>query len=314
MRTVPTHLALVALVLTAGLMLGATYRAATSNVESAPIDDAACIECHESDAEALVGTAHDVSAHRVVSCMSCHAGTPPQHLEEPEEFPAPDLDEISADSLASRCTDCHADAHALNLLERDPHRDAGLACASCHRVHDVSHRVGLLIDDDPALCFSCHPSQKGDFAMPTHHPVVEGVVRCGDCHVSVAQSAKQHVPSGPSETCTTCHAMFQGPYPFEHASIVDHSTEEGGCLNCHASHGSAHPRLLKQSYQAPDYALCSQCHVVPKHQFNANHGSQWAGVPCADCHVDVHGSYDNAKLLDPSLVSQGCFAAGCHAY
>jgi DmsE family decaheme c-type cytochrome len=200
------------------------------------------------------------------------------------------------------------------LFERDPHRDAGLACAACHRVHDTQHRVGLLIDDEPTLCFSCHASQKGEFAMPTHHPVMEGVVRCSDCHQSVAQSAKQHVPSGPSETCTLCHAMFEGPYPFEHAAAVDYSTEEGGCLNCHAPHGAPNPRLLKQSYQAPDFALCSQCHSVPGHQFNVNHGSQWAGVPCADCHVDVHGSYDNAKLLDPSLQAQGCFVAGCHTY
>jgi DmsE family decaheme c-type cytochrome len=312
MRTPSTHHGPLAIAVAVGLVVGASYRAAISTVEVDPIHDAACLECHESDADALIGTAHDMKANRVVSCMSCHAGTPAAHLEEPEENPAVDPEDASADTLIAICTDCHADPHALNVFERDPHRDAGLACAACHRVHDTHHRVGLLIDDEPTLCFSCHAAQKGDFSMPTHHPVMEGVVRCSDCHQTVAQSAKQHVPSGPSETCTLCHTMFEGPFPFQHAAAVDYSTEEGGCLNCHAPHGAPNPRLLKQSYQAPDFALCRQCHSVPKHEFNSQHGSQWAGVPCSDCHVDVHGSYDNARLLDPSLVTQGCFVAGCH--
>jgi DmsE family decaheme c-type cytochrome len=276
------------------------------------ITDAACMDCHDDVAHTLLSTVH--AATQKVSCLDCHAGAATEaHVEDPDILPVNPA-RLTADSLITTCTACHGDPHALNLFERDPHRDAGLACTACHSVHNSKARIGLLVDHEPDLCFSCHASQKGDFALPTHHPVLEGVVRCGDCHVSVAQSAKQHVPSGPSETCTQCHAMFQGPYPFEHAAVVDYSTEEGGCLNCHAPHGSANPRLLKQSYQSPDFALCQHCHSVPKHQFNANHGSQWAGVPCADCHIDVHGSYDNAKLLDPALQSQGCFAVGCHTY
>jgi DmsE family decaheme c-type cytochrome len=280
--------------------------------EPSTLTEAACMDCHDDVAHRLLGTAHAASPK--VSCLDCHAGAATEaHVDDPEQLPVNPA-RLTADSLTLVCTTCHADAHALNLLERDPHRDAGLACVACHSVHDSKSHVGLLVDDDPQLCFSCHASQKGDFSMPTHHPVGEGVVRCGDCHVSVAQSAKQHVPSGPSETCTRCHALMEGPYPFEHAATVDYSTQEGGCLNCHAPHGSANPRLLKQSYQSPDYALCMHCHSVPKHENNVNHGSQWAGLPCADCHVDVHGSYDNAKLLDPSLQAQGCFAVGCHAY
>ena len=313
MKTVPARLVPVALAVVAGLVLAATYRAAISTVESEPLDDAACIECHESDADALTGTAHAVKGNRVVSCMSCHAGTPAEHLEEPEDHPAANPETFPADSLVARCTTCHEDAHALNLFERDPHGDADLSCAACHSVHDGTH-VGLLVDEEPKLCFSCHAGQKADFTMPTHHPVAEGVMKCSDCHVSVAQSAKQHVATGPSETCLQCHAGFAGPFPFEHQAAVDYSTEQGGCLNCHAPHGSPNPRLLVTSYQPPQFALCSQCHDVPGHRFNSNHGTQWAGVPCADCHVDVHGSYDNKNLLDPSLTAQGCFAVGCHTY
>jgi DmsE family decaheme c-type cytochrome len=292
-------------------LISLAFQGAESS-EPSTLTDAVCMDCHEDVAHALLGTAHAMSSK--VSCLDCHAGAATEaHVDDPDLLPVNPA-RLAPDSLTAKCTECHADAHPLNLFERDPHRDAGLACAACHSVHNPGQHIGLLKDAETTLCFSCHAAQKGDFAMPTHHPVLEGVVRCSDCHQSIAQSAKQHVPSGPSETCTRCHAMFEGPFPFEHAAAVDYSTEEGGCLNCHAPHGSPNPRLLKQPYQAPDFALCSQCHSVPKHQNNINHGTQWAGVPCADCHVDVHGSYDNAKLLDPALQAQGCFAVGCHAY
>lgn len=288
------------------------FEATAESSEPSKLTDETCLECHEDVAHALTGTAHALAGNKV-SCLSCHAGAATEaHVEDPDQKPV-NPGRLSADSLTTVCTTCHANAHTLNLFERDPHRDAGLACAACHKVHDNT-KLSLLKDDDPKLCFTCHAAQKADFAMPTHHPVLEGVVKCGDCHISVAQSSKQHVPSGPSDTCTKCHGVFQGPYPFEHAAAVDYSTEEGGCLNCHAPHGAPNPRLLKQPYQAPDFALCSQCHNVPLHQNNINHGTQWAGMPCSDCHVDVHGSYDNKNLLDPSLQSQGCFAVGCHTY
>jgi len=300
----------VCLIIGAWIGSAAAFFAAPSS-ERGDLTDAACLECHQSDAAALVGTAHDTAAARVVSCRGCHAGIDPAHLEDPEENPAPDLETMAADSLTRACATCHAHPHTLNLYERDPHEAAGLSCNACHRVHDNRH-LGLLIDDETNLCFSCHPATKGDFAMPSHHPVLEGVVACRECHIEVAQSAKQRVATGTGNTCTVCHARFQGPYPFEHAAAVEYSTEEGGCNTCHAAHGSAQPRLLKQPYDGPDFALCAQCHVVPGHQFNANHGAMWAGVPCSDCHVDVHGSYESKHLLDPSLATQGCFLAGCH--
>ena len=97
-------------------------------------------------------------------------------------------------------------------------------------------------------------------------------------------------------------------------ATVDYSTEEGGCLNCHAPHGSDQPRMLKQPYDVANQALCAGCHFVPRHEINNFHGTQWAGVPCSDCHVDIHGSYTNRNFLRPSLQVEGCFLAGCHTF
>jgi DmsE family decaheme c-type cytochrome len=234
-----------------------------------------------------------------------------RHVDDPDANKPVNPARLSADSLKAVCTTCHENPHALNLFERDPHDVAGLACTACHQIHQNKYAYQLK-EDQKDLCFSCHPGVRREFAMTSHHPVMDGVVDCMDCHTNVAQSPKQHKPSGAGGVCVTCHAEFQGPFPFEHPATVDYSTEEGGCLNCHAPHGSQYPRLLKESYGPPHFSLCSQCHSVPKHLNNMKHGTQWAGVPCNECHSDIHGSYTHRNLLDPSLESQGCLKAGCH--
>ena len=295
-----------------GFVVPVAQRVATSASAAGPAGDV-CLECHESAAHAMVGTAHDPAAGEVVSCLGCHAGpATDRHLDDPDQPPVNPA-RLRADSLTAVCTTCHAHPHPLNLQERDPHAGADLSCLACHQVHANEH-AGLLKDSEPDLCYGCHAGVRGDFALVSRHPVEDGIVVCSDCHMTVSQSAKQHTATGPGGTCVTCHGAFDGPFPFEHQAAVDYSTEEGGCLNCHAPHGSTQPRLLNQPYEAPHYDLCTQCHVVPGHQNNINHGTLWAGVACNDCHVDVHGSYESRYLLSPALQAQGCFTFACHQF
>ena len=74
------------------------------------------------------------------------------------------------------------------------------------------------------------------------------------------------------------------------------------------------PRLLKQPYEGPHFQLCSQCHSVPRHNWNNQHGSLFAGVPCNDCHVDIHGSYTSRYFFTPQLQADGCINSGCHRF
>jgi DmsE family decaheme c-type cytochrome len=275
-----------------------------------------CLDCHEDAAHAMMGTAHDPTVVATVTCVSCHAGPATAlHVDDPDTYRPVNPARLSADSLTAVCVACHVDPHALNLFERDPHQIANLSCTACHQMHSDKH-LALLKDDENNVCLGCHASARSGFAMPTHHPVMEGVIACRDCHIEVAQSPKQQTTSGPGGTCLSCHGSFQGPFPYEHEAAVDYSVNDGGCMNCHAPHGSTYPMFLKQSYEAPHYSLCTQCHSVPKHLNNSNHGTAFAGVPCADCHVDIHGSYVSRYLLDPSLQSQGCFpgGGGCHDF
>ncbi|HET6347668.1 MAG TPA: cytochrome c3 family protein [Candidatus Krumholzibacteria bacterium] len=272
-------------------------------------DPTVCQDCHDTQAPAMKGTAHDVLAHAIV-CTDCHTHTA-AHVDDPDTYKPLNPAKLPADSTKAVCTRCHQNPHALNLYERDPHETADLACTACHQVHQHKHAY-LLKDEQKDLCLSCHANVRQEFAKTSRHPVMDGVMECMDCHKEVAQSPKQRHPSGPTAVCVTCHGEFQGPFPFEHPAAVDYSTEEGGCMNCHSPHGSQYPRLLTQSYESPHYSLCSQCHSVPKHLNNLKHGTRWAGVPCNECHSDIHGSYTHRNLLDPSLESQGCLKAGCH--
>ena len=83
-------------------------------------------------------------------------------------------------------------------------------------------------------------------------------------------------------------------------------------MTCHEPHGSSLPRMVKQPYAPPHQQLCTQCHSVPRHFSNSMHGTSFSGVPCNDCHTDIHGSYDNRLFVNESLKAQGCFNSGCH--
>jgi hypothetical protein len=40
----------------------------------------------------------------------------------------------------------------------------------------------MLTSNEPQLCMSCHNETKSQFSKPFHHKVLEGTMRCSDCH------------------------------------------------------------------------------------------------------------------------------------
>jgi DmsE family decaheme c-type cytochrome len=274
-----------------------------------------CLGCHAGQDSSLVGTSHWTGeAHEgpaaVTACTDCHAGDRRHWEEDPAAHPMTNPAKVNAAAVAAICSDCHQNAHQQDMLEKNVHTAAGVSCTACHRVHGTRH-PSLLKADQTALCLQCHAKVEGQFARPFRHPVAEGVVECSDCHRNLDRPSRTASHDG-GNVCFDCHGEFAGPFPFEHQATLDHSAEEGGCLSCHEPHGSALPRMVKQPYAPPHAPLCSQCHSVPRHQANTMHGTQWAGVPCNDCHVDIHGSHDNRLFVNESLQAQGCFNSGCH--
>lgn len=288
-----------------------------SAAQDAVRESAVCLDCHTEAHEALQGTPHWMPSEPAegarVSCTDCHGGDSRHWEDDPEAYPMPKLRELPPHILAARCSQCHLNSHQQNMMEKNIHAKNDVGCLDCHAVHE-STRDGLLKTHQFELCTGCHATTKGDFAKPFRHPVNDEIVRCTDCHATLDVAQNRVSFQGANEACYRCHHQFQGPFPFEHQATVDYSTDEGGCLNCHDAHGSHTERMLKQPYGPPHFPLCSQCHSVPKHNFNSRHGDEWAGRACNDCHVDVHGSYSNQRFLDPSLQTQGCFNAGCHQF
>lgn len=277
-----------------------------------------CLDCHDGQQATLAGTVHalrDPGASGVpVACTDCH-GADSNHWEEnPTEYPMIDPSKLDPAAQAQLCATCHQTSHQQTMLEGNAHAAGDVNCSGCHSVHASRGHAALLKKEQPALCYDCHRNVESDFAKPYRHPVSDGVIQCSECHMTLDDTTIELSRNGINVACSRCHVEFQGPFPFEHQATLDYSVEEGSCLNCHAAHGSDHPRMIRQPYEPPHFQLCSQCHTVPGHNANPMHGTRWRGLACNTCHTDIHGSYDNRFFLRESLRAEGCLRAGCHGH
>jgi predicted CXXCH cytochrome family protein len=213
---------------------------------------------------------------------------------------------------AARCLACHETSKTQHVFNRSEHKLQGVSCEQCHSSHLLERtqnreRVGppsaqvqffarpvlteenrwlresLLRKSQPELCFGCHATIQAQFALPAHHRVPEGLMKCTDCHNAHGTLNRPQLKQTNFEACVSCHTEKRGPFVFEHASV----TVEG-CVACHSPHGSVtRNNLLRREGRF----LCLQCHVDP---FAANvphgrFGFQTRGE-CERCHVTIHGS------------------------
>ena len=243
----------------------------------------------------------------------------------------PGTNALGAKYIGSKeCEQCHEEIyknfvtadHARLVTEGPNAINAG--CESCHcpaslhsdlggevkppysftsgRARTSSYEARLAVEPARSVetvCYQCHGDVRGQFNLPSHHPVPEGKMSCTDCHSPHRGSI--HVGGGTAlltenQSCLRCHPAQRGPYVFEHEASRE------GCTVCHTTHGSVNAKMLT----ARDSNLCFKCHFQQvkggdvliggaSHSGVLNRLSQgtcWS----AGCHEAVHGSRVSSSL------------------
>jgi predicted CXXCH cytochrome family protein len=281
--------------------------------------DEICSTCHAPQAEQFAKTVHAKAASGKATygtgCESCH-GPGKAHMEAM----AAGNTEAGRKLIfsfkgkpaenADRCLYCHNSSPDQRLFDRSEHKMMGVACNQCHSSHLVIAakappktefaqakffqvperqeearwlRESLLKVKQPDLCFGCHKTIQAQFALPAHHRVPEGQIKCTDCHESHGTMNRPLLKKANFEVCVGCHAEKRGPFLYEHASV-----KVEGCTACHSPHGTVEPHLL---LRREGRFLCLQCHVNPS-ATNVPHSrlSFQTRGDCVRCHVQIHGS------------------------
>jgi predicted CXXCH cytochrome family protein len=214
---------------------------------------------------------------------------------------------------AAHCLLCHISSKQQEFFEHSTHVAHGMSCDQCHTAHlvtevkdqskgDLNYPQGhffqvpqlpdevrwlhssLLKQSEPALCFSCHGTVQAEFALPVHHRVPEGLIKCSDCHNPHGSLNRASLNAPNFQSCVKCHAEKRGPYLYEHASV-----KVEGCTACHTPHGSTNRHFL---VRREGRQLCLQCHAGFHGLTAAPHGRlgfQTSGE-CTRCHTAIHGS------------------------
>ena len=106
----------------------------------------------------------------------------------------------------------------------------------------------------------CHQPIRAANFKPSHHPIIEGKVKCTDCHnphgaLSPAMVKQPTI----NDQCYSCHADKRGPYVFNHPPV------EENCATCHNPHGSVHA-------QAPERVGAEPLPGLPRRLAAPRHG------------------------------------------
>ena len=283
----------------------------------------ACKDCHEDQFKNFSHTSHAQLTklaswkEKITGCESCH-GPGKAHSEEGDPKKIISFKNKSSKETSETCLGCHAGREEHNNFRRGEHWRNDIGCTDCHSTHSpptgrqlaasnvfVSPAnaqkpgftdIRLLKKSEPQLCLSCHSETKHQFNLPFHHKVLEGAMRCSDCHNPHGgfELKQTRLATGVDAACIKCHADKQGPFVYEHAPV-----KTDGCIACHTPHGSANPKMLKRSSVRQ---LCFECHSSISDQFapdvpSFHNQAVLRYQNCTICHSAIHGSNSSSTFF-----------------
>lgn len=286
-----------------------------------------CKSCHEDQFNSFSKTAHSKLAHagwkaERQGCESCH-GPGKAHVDGGgDKTKIRTFAGETPKQKSEACLACHAGKEEHNNYRRGEHWRNDVGCTDCHSSHFSTRKsetvAGLPLDNkdapsslqplgafsavsndlvppkmllksEPQLCMTCHNETKAQFTQPFHHKVLEGAMKCTDCHNAHGgfEQKQARLAVGADAACFKCHADKQGPFVFEHAPA-----KLEGCTICHNTHGSSNPKLLKRNNVSQ---LCLECHSNIHETGTPNtpsfHNLTTARIQnCTTCHAKIHGS------------------------
>jgi DmsE family decaheme c-type cytochrome len=241
-----------------------------------------------------------------------------------QETKAPARKDIVLEGDA-KCTRCHDENESNPVLSIGKTRHGTRAdsrlpnCAGCHGDSE-SHIKPKSGQDRPlptfpfgkktlnnieghnAVCANCHKGGKFIHWAGSMHAARN--VPCTSCHQLHAEHDKVRDKTTQPEVCFTCHkeqrvlANKQSHHPILEGKIV--------CADCHASHGSAGPKLMQRDSVAD---TCFTCHMEKRGPFVRKHEP---AEDCTICHNPHGSSIDNLLKKRPPFLCQQCHEPSTH--
>ncbi len=265
--------------------------AKTTKTPATYVGEDTCTVCHAPESAAYAKTPH----HRAMDprtpsaakgCETCH-GPGSEHAADPVHAKVKDFKTASSRDINATCASCHKTGdHAL--WDGSKHESRGLACTTCHSVHNFkSEKAQLIAKTESDVCATCHRDKVTKLDRATHMPVSEGKMTCSSCHNPHGSTNVKLLKKGDSlnDMCTSCHADKRGPFIWEHAPVRQ------GCVTCHDPHGSQNDSMLVAKLPL----LCQRCHISTRHPSTLYDATQLTKPQleargCVNCHIQVHGS------------------------
>jgi DmsE family decaheme c-type cytochrome len=147
-------------------------------------------------------------------------------------------------------------------------------------------------------CLTCHEKDsKRHLWSGSAHDSRD--VACNGCHQVHAKKDKVRDKRTQAEVCFTCHKEQRAQVNKQsHHPILEGKV---ACSDCHNSHGSAGPKLMKRDSVVE---TCYTCHMEKRGPFVHNH--QPVNDDCGNCHMPHGTSADNLLKARAPMVCYQC--------